>query len=165
MDDILIGKVATTHGIKGELKLLSDFPYKEKVFFIGNILIIDKKEYKITGYRKHKKFDMVIFEGYTDINDVEFLLRKNVYIKKEQLSLNNNEILDEELITYKVLTNKGKLGIIKEIFLASSSNKILRLFIDEKEILLPYNEEFVKKIDKEKKEITVELIGGMLDED
>ena len=43
--NILIGKVVSTHGIKGELKILSDFPYKDKVFIVGNKLIIDDKEY------------------------------------------------------------------------------------------------------------------------
>ena len=165
MDKILIGKIATTHGIKGELKLLSDFPYKEKVFFVGNTFIIDNIEYKVKSYRPHKKFDMVTFEGYNDINDIEFLLRKKVYIQKEQLNLSDNEILDDELIEYKVLTNNDKLGIIKEIFLASASNKILRVEIEGKEAMIPFNENFVKNIDKNKKEIKIELIGGMLDED
>mgnify|MGYP003307463539 CR=1 FL=1 len=29
---IYIGKIVNTHGIKGELRLLSKFPYKDKVF-------------------------------------------------------------------------------------------------------------------------------------
>ena len=31
-DFILIGKIVNTHGIKGEVKILSDFEYKERVF-------------------------------------------------------------------------------------------------------------------------------------
>jgi ribosomal 30S subunit maturation factor RimM len=89
---------------------------------------------------------------------VLFLLKKNVYVSKDSLSFNDGEILDEDLITYKVLTNTGKIGIIKEIFKASETNKIIRVLFD-KEVLIPYN--FIKKIDKDKKEITVELIDGM----
>ena len=47
MDKVYIGKIVATHGIKGELRILSDFPFKEKVFVIGNKLIIDSKEYTI----------------------------------------------------------------------------------------------------------------------
>ena len=36
MDKVYIGKVVNTHGIKGELRILSDFPYKDKVFKINN---------------------------------------------------------------------------------------------------------------------------------
>ena len=158
MNNIYIGKIVSTHGIKGELKILSDFEYKSKVFVVGKRIIIDDKEYTIKSYRVHKNFDMVTLDDYKDINEVLFLLKKNVYIYKDKLNLSNNEVLDEELITYKVLTNTGKIGIIKEIFKASETNKILRVLFD-KEVLIPYS--FIKSIDKDKKEITVELIDGM----
>ena len=37
MNKVYIGKIVNTHGIKGELRILSDFPYKDKVFKINNI--------------------------------------------------------------------------------------------------------------------------------
>ena len=158
MDKVYIGKIVSTHGIKGELKIHSDFDYKDKVFVVGNKIIVDDKEYTIKSYRVHKNFDMVTLDDYKDINEVLFLLKKNVYVSKDSLSFNDREILDEELITYKVLTNTGKVGIIKEIFKASETNKIIRVLFD-KEVLVPYN--FIKKIDKDKKEVVVELIDGM----
>ena len=158
MEKVYIGKIVSTHGIKGELKILSDFDYKDKVFVVGNKLIIDDKEYTIKSYRVHKNFDMVTLDDYKDINEVLFLLKKNVYISKDSLNFNDDEILDSELMEYKVLTNTGKVGIIKEIFKASETNKIIRVLFD-KEVLIPYN--FIKKIDKTNKEIVVELIDGM----
>ena len=158
MDKVYIGKIVSTHGIKGELKILSDFDFKDKVFVVGKKLIIDDKEYEIKSYRVHKNFDMVTLDNYTDINEVLFLLKKDVYVSREELSFNNGEILDTELMEYKVLTNTGKVGIIKEIFKASETNKIIRVLFD-KEVLIPYS--FIKSIDKNKKEIIVELIDGM----
>lgn len=158
MNKVFIGKIVSCHGIKGELKILSDFQYKDKVFVVGNKLIIDDREYIIRSYRVHKNFDMVTLDSYKDINEVLFLLKKNVYFDKNNLNLESYEILDEDLITYKVLTNTGKVGIIKEIFKASETNKIIRVLFD-KEVLIPIS--FIKKIDKDKKEITVELIDGM----
>ena len=158
MGKVYVGKIVSTHGIKGELKILSDFDYKYKVFVVGKKLIIDDKEYTIKSYRVHKNFDMVTLDDYKDINEVLFLLKKDVYVATESLILDNNEILDEDLITYKVLTNTGKIGIIKEIFKASETNKIIRVLFD-KEVLIPYS--FIKSIDKNKKEIVVELIDGM----
>ena len=37
MKDVYVGKIVSTHGIKGEVKILSDFEYKDKVFKVGNI--------------------------------------------------------------------------------------------------------------------------------
>ena len=159
MDKIFIGKIVSTHGIKGEVKILSDFLFKDKVFFVGNKLIIDDKEYSISSYRVHKNYDMVMFDGFSNINEVLFLMKKNVYVYKDSISLDENEILDEELITYKVLSN-DKEGIIKEIFMASKDNKILRVLFD-KEVLIPIKSPMIKKIDKKNKCVIVELIDGM----
>ena len=97
---------------------------------------------------------MVTLDNYHDINEVLFLLKKNVYIEKEELSLEKEEVLDEELIKYQVLTTSGKRGIIKEIFFASPTNKIMRVMFD-KEILVPLNSPLVK-IDVEKQEIRID---------
>ena len=160
MNKVYIGKIVSTHGIKGELKILSDFPYKDKVFVVGNKIIIDNEDYEIKSYRVHKNFDMVTLNDYKDINEVLFLLKKEVYFDKDKLSLNDNEILDEDLIKYSVLTKDGKEGIIKEIFLASASNKILRVEFDH-EVLIPLSSPIIISIDKENKKIIVELIEGM----
>jgi len=160
MNDVYIGKVVGTHGIKGEIRIISDFPFKDKVFVVGNELIIDQKSYVIKSYRVHKNYDMVTLNDYHDINEVLFLLKKNVYFSKDKLELNENEVLDEELITYDVLTTDGKKGIIKEIFMASETNKILRIQLD-KEVLIPISSPMIEKIDKEKKQVIVRLIDGI----
>ena len=160
MNNIYIGKVVNTHGIKGEIRILSDFPYKDKVFIIDNKIIIGDNEYIIKSYRVHKGYDMITLDGYNDINDVLFLLKKDIYISKDLFNLDDDEILDEELIEYSVVDKDGREGIIKEIFKASSSNKIIRVMFD-KEVLIPFNSPLVKKIDKKNKVIVVELIEGM----
>lgn len=160
MDKVYIGKIVSTHGIKGEIRILSDFPFKDKVFVVGNKLIIDDKEYVIKSYRVHKNFDMVTLNDYHDINEVLFLMKKNVYFDKDSLKLSDSEVLDEELITYEVLTNDGKKGIIKEIFMASANNKIIRVMLD-KEYLIPVNSPMLEKIDKKNKCIVINIIEGM----
>ena len=90
-----------------------------------------------------------------------FLIKiKYFYYSKDSLNLDDNEILDEELITYEVLTNDGKKGIIKEIFMASPNNKIIRIELD-KEYLIPINSPMLERIDKKNKCIIVNIIDGM----
>lgn len=160
MEQIYVGKIVSTHGIKGEIRILSDFPYKEKVFFVGNTLIIDGKRYMIRSYRVHKHYDMVTLNQYHNINDVLFLMKKKVYVDKDTLKLAEDEILDEELITYRVLTSYGKKGIIKEIFWAGPNNKILRVLF-EREVLIPFSSPMIKEINKDTKEVLVDLYEGM----
>ena len=160
MEKVYIGKIVNTHGIKGEIRILSNFPFKDKVFVVGKKLIIDNKSYTINSYRVHKNYDMVTLEGYNNINDVLFLMKKEVYFSKELLNLDDDEVLDEELINYSILTKDGRRGIIKEIFYASDNNKILRVELD-KEVLIPFNSPLIVKINKKDKSILVELIEGM----
>lgn len=160
MDNVYIGRIVGTHGIKGEIKIRSDFPYKDKVFALNKEIIVNNKNYKISSYRVHKGLDMVRLDDYSNINEVLFLMKQDVYVKKEWLCLNDNEVLDDELITYEVLTIDGKSGIIKDIFSASSTNKIMRVMFD-REVLIPMNSPMIKKIDKKNKKVLVELIEGM----
>ena len=160
MKKIKVGKVVNTHGIKGEIRILSGFQFKDKVFKVNNSLIIGDKEYIIKSYRVHKMFDMVTLEGYNNINDVLFLLKKDVYFDEDNLLLNDNEVLDDELLEFKVINNKGEVGEVLEVFYASSTNKIIRVKFN-KEYLVPYREPFVVNINKNNKEIVIELLEGM----
>ena len=158
--NLYVGKVVGTHGIKGEIRILSDFQFKDKIFVVGKKLIIGNQEYVIRSYRRHKNFDMVTLNDYKDINEVLFLVKKKVYVLKENLDLDDQEILDEDLINFKVLTTDGKSGIIKEIFLASPDNKIIRVMFDH-EVLIPLSSPMIKSVSKGKREVTVELLSGM----
>lgn len=159
MAEIYIGKVVSTHGIKGEVRIVSDFEFKDKVFVVGKRLIIDHKNYIIRSYRRHKQFDMVTLNNYHNINEVLFLMNKSVFMLDSEMAL-GDLILDEELLTYRVLTVNGKCGIIKEIFFAGSSNKIMRVMFD-KEVLIPFSSPMIKEISRERKEVIVELLEGM----
>lgn len=159
MREIYIGRIVSTHGIKGEIKIISDFEYNDKVFVVGKRLIIDHKQYEIKSYRKHKQFDMVTLDNYKDINEVLFLMKKKVYMLEDEIEL-GNLVLDQDLLNYSVLTVDGKCGIIKEIFFGSPNNKLLRVMFD-KEIIIPFNSPMIKEISKERKEVVVELIEGM----
>lgn len=161
MNKIYIGKTVATHGIKGEIKIISDFPYKEKAFRIGSKIEIDENEYTITGYRKHKNYDMITLEGYWDINEVLPLIKKEVYKTKEELNLQKEEVLDSEFLSYSILTEDLKKGVCKEIFYASPTNKIARIELEGKEVLIPFVPPFIKQIDYDKKQIIITLIEGM----
>lgn len=154
-----IGKIVSTHGIKGELRIINEFEYPEKVFFVGNKLIIDNKEYTIRTYRHHKIYDMVTLDNYNNINEVEFLIGKKVYVKKDKIKLNDSEITSSELLEYNAIID-GKKYEITEAFDAGSNNKIIRVK-KEKDILVPLASPMVKKLDKKRKEVIIELIGGM----
>ena len=156
MNKLYIGTIVSTHGIKGEIRIISnlDEQVKKKIFKVDNNLLIDDIEYKIRSYRKHKNYDMVLLNDYNNINEELFLIKKKVYINNSYLSLTPLEDFDINYKEYKV-NDKGKVLSIDN---TGSNYKIIRLLIDKKEVLVPYNEHFIKKIDSNRKTIEIELL-------
>lgn len=159
MTKIYIGRIVNTHGIKGELRIKDELTknQRQEIFKIGTNFIIDDNKYLITSYRRHKDYDMVTFKDFNNINDVLVLKGKKVYKDKSEINLSSKDILDSELITYKVKTTDNLEGIIKSIELTGINYKIIRLLINNKEILVPYHKEFILNIDQDKKEVLVKL--------
>lgn len=157
MKNVYVGKVVGTHGIKGEIRILSCLSKEEKkeAFKISTPLWIKGIAYQITSYRPHKAFDMVTLKGFTDINQVLFLLQSPVL---KEASYFTESLLDQELLTYTVLTVDGKKGLIKEIEQTGPDYKVLRLLIDKEEMLLPYHQDFIVNLDRNAKTITVRLL-------
>ncbi len=158
MDKIYLGKITSFHGLKGEIRLISNFPYKEKCFAVGKHIIIDDNSYTIASYRKHQKYDMLKLVGYDSIESVYFFKNKKVYQDRDELHLDNNQFVMEDLIKAKVYTTDNEEGVVVECFDAGNHNYVLRLNINNKEYLIPAQEPFVKEIDRANKCIKVELI-------
>ncbi len=159
MTKLFIGQIINTHGIKGEIRIKSDLTpiQKNEIFKIGTNLIIDNKKYLITGYRQHKSYDMVTFDGFNNINQVLFFKGKKVYKDRNEINLNSDNILDSELITYKVKTIDNLDGKILDIEKTGVNYKIIRLLINKKQVLVPYHKEFIKNINTKDKEVLIKL--------
>lgn len=152
MKRIIIGKYVNTHGIKGEIRIKSNFPYKDKVFKIGNEIIIDKP-YTITSYRVHKDYDMVTLEGINSINDIIHLKNSLVYIERDKY-LDNNDYLDSDLIGFKLVNNELNL-VVTDISYINDKKKLL---VSENK-LIPF--ELIDKIDYSNKIIFIKDVIGL----
>ena len=145
---IFIGRIVNTHALKGEVRIISDFEFKDKIFKENTFLYIGENKDKevIETYRKHKQFDMVKFKGIDNINNVLKYKGSKVYINEEDLKLKDDEILISELLNMDVYNNDKLVGKITE-YRSDNGNNMLR--VNDK--LVPYNKDFITKIDKENK--------------
>lgn|SRR5574344_270593 len=164
MDYLYLGEIVNTHGIKGEIRIISDFKYKEQVFKKGNFIYIGKEKTKeeLNSYRVHKNYDMVTLTGYNDINEVLKYKGKKVYINRNEYKFDG--IIYEDVINMEVYEDNKLIGIVKNI-MRSSAHPILVVENDGKENLIPFIDEFVLNVDLETKRIDVKLIEGMINED
>ncbi len=164
-DYIYVGKIVNTHGIKGEIRILSDFEYKDKVFVPGVKIYLGRKkeEMTIVTYRHHKNFEMVTLAGYNDINQVLRFKGLYVYIDRKDLVLDDNQILDSDLISLKVIVDGNEIGYISDVRNVSYNNKLLEINFNNKTNLIPYQKEFVSEIDLANKKIVITPIKGMFE--
>lgn len=164
MQYISIGKIVNTHGIKGEIRLLSDFKYKDNVFqkcfkiYIGKT----KQEEVIETYRYHKIFDMITLKGIYNINDVLKYKGKQVYINKEDLQI--DDYLDEELIGLEVYQNQKLIGTVHSI-MKNHQNGILVIEHNRKRNFVPNLPEFVENVDLKNQRMNIKYIEGLIHED
>ena len=158
MEFIRIGKIVNTHGIKGELRILSDFRHKDKVFKVGMKFYVgkEKEEFTVNSYRFHKIFDMVTFVGFNNINDVLYLKGKSVFINKEDLVLDDGEIYIEDLIGYEVIIGDKNIGKVTDVLFNPKANDVLKV----NDILIPYVKDLIIKIEDNK--IYFTEIGGLV---
>ena len=159
MDLVYVGKIVNTHGIKGELRIRSDFEKKELVFKVGNKIIIDKEEHTIRTYRYHKIFDMITIDEYVNINDVLCYVGKNVYVSRDSFKLTNEEYLLSDLIGLSVVFNDTVYGIVKDY--SNDLNPLLKIEYD-KNYYIPIKGDYIKNVDLINKKIFVENIEGLI---
>lgn len=159
MNYIYVGKIVNTHGIKGEIRIISDFDKKEKVFIEKMNIYIGKNKEKneIITYRKHKNYDMITLLGINSINDVLKYKGQDVYILRENLNLKEDEYLEEDLIGMEAYFNNNLVGKVTKID-KYGLNKIL--VINNK--LIPYNEHFIKNVDFNKNILVLENVEGLI---
>ena len=161
---IYIGKIVNTHGIKGEVRILSDFEKKDRVFIVGMPIYIGRKKEKevIRSYRHHKNFEMITMERYHDINEVLKYKGLYVYIKKEDLRLEKDEYLESDIIGLDVYVDDNLVGIVKEIY-DSGHNKVMVIKTSKKDIYIPYQREFISSVDIKNRKVVVTPIKGMFE--
>lgn len=161
MEYIYIGKITNTHGIKGEIRIISDFKYKEAIFkknfkvYIGN----KKEENVINTYRFHKIYDMITLVGINDINDVLKYKGKNIYINKDDLKIDG--YLDEDLINFNVFIKDKYLGVITDVE-RTKAHSILIIENDSKRYMVPNIDVFIEKISFEENKLYLKNEEGLI---
>jgi len=167
-DCFYLGKIVRKYSFKGELliKLDTDQPelyeHLDAVFiFVGNSLI----PFFIDSSQLHKSDLLrVKFEEVTNEEDADALMKSDVYLPLELLpKLEGNKFYFHEVIGFTMMdSNFGKVGIIKGIN-DNTAQSLFEIDRDGIEILIPMNDEFIQKVDRESKTITVETPEGLID--
>lgn len=165
-----VGKIVNTHGIRGEVRVISQTDFPEERYKKGAKLTLFKQgvkplELTITSHRKHKNFDLLTFEGFTNVNEVIAWKESILKIDETQLTaLKDGEFYFHEIIGCDVFTEERQLiGTVKEILAPGANDVWVVQLGDKKEVYIPYIPQVVKEIDVEQKEIIITPMEGLLE--
>lgn len=166
-----VGKIVNTHGLRGEVRVISRTDFADERYKVGNTLYLFRENEMnqptpviVKSHRKHKNFDLLIFEGYDSISSVEPLKGGLLKIREDQLTdLDEGEFYFHEIIGCEVYTDAGELvGKITEI-LSPGANDVWVVKGNRKEYYIPYIESVVHSINIDEKRITIIPMEGLLE--
>lgn len=156
---ILVGHITGTHGIKGELKCYSDFEKKERVFEPHFPVYIKGNKHVITSARFHQNHYLITLDEIYDINQIEEFRNQDVFIKREDLGLEEGEYLLQELIGFQVYEQEIYLGEIQDI-VYNKGGKLLKVK-KEHSFYIPYQSYFIENICGEERKVLVHNTKGL----
>ncbi|EOT43766.1 ribosome maturation factor RimM [Enterococcus dispar] len=172
MDYLNVGKIVNTHGIRGEVRVVSQTDFPEERYQKGATLILFREgmpplELTVASHRQHKNFDLLTFEGYPNINDVEKFRDGILKVAKDNLAaLGEDEYYYHQIIGLTVLDeNKHEIGKIKEILSPGANDVWVVQRKGKKDALIPYIASVVKAIDLTAGVVEVELPEGLIDDE
>ena len=157
------GKITSTHGIRGEVKI---YPYTDDVDNILNLkkIYIEGKGYKISSIRFHKNMFVTKLNGINTVEEAEAFRNKLV-----QREIDENEELEEDTYYIKdligldvYLENNELFGKIKDVFQTGANDVYVIQTVDSKEVLIPAIKSVVKDVDIVGNKMIIELMEGLV---
>ena len=150
------GEIVTTHGVRGEVKVLTWLDAPEMLCEFDRCRI-DGKEYKMDAVRVQKTCNLVKLRGVDTMEEAQALRGKRLELYREDVD--DAVIFAAELIGMEVFADGQRIGSIAEV-LDYPGNSVY-VVKGEWEYMIPAVKQFVLSTDLEKNEMQVRLIEGM----
>lgn len=161
------GQIVGTHGIKGEMRVNpwcdgADFLLQFKRFCCGE----EKSELSVSSSRVHGNILLLKAEGVDSIEKAEKLRGTVIFIDRDDVNLEKGRYFISDLLGCAAVSPDGhKYGEIADIS-SYSANDVLHIKDENGKIhLMPNVPQMVKKIDVENRQIVIEPIKGIFEDE
>ena len=150
------GEIVTTHGVKGEVKVL---PWLDSVEDLCDFdrCLIDGKEFEIEQCRVQKTCNLVKLAGIDTMEAAQLMRGKTILLYREDID--DEVIFAAELLGMEVFCEGKRIGKIKDV-LDYPGNSVYVVKGDY-EYMIPAVKEFILSTDMQKNEMQVRIIEGM----
>ncbi len=150
------GEVVTTHGVKGEMKVL---PWVDSpdVLCEFDRVCIDGTQYDIESCRVQKSCNLLKLKGIDTMEAAQAMRGKTVFLYREDID--DEVIFAAELIGVEVFCDGEKLGEITEV-LDYPGNSVY-VVKGQYEYMIPAVKQFILSTDLESNTMQVSILEGM----
>ena len=150
------GEIVTTHGIKGEVKVMCWLDDPEMLCEFARCRI-GGKAFEMEQVRVQKTCNLVKLQGIDTVEEAQKLRGKTVELYREDID--EEVIFAAELVGMEVFAGEEKIGKIAEV-LTYPGNSVY-VVKGQYEYMIPAVSQFILDTDMEANTMQVKLIEGM----
>ena len=166
---LLLGYITDAFSLDGTFKVLSKTDFASKRYQEGNEIYLYKPNTKqrsvaiVESYRAGGQFDFVKVQGVNSKEEALEYKGYEIQALKDYDNMDKDTYYFVDLVGCKVLDEKGQeLGTVSQVeeFPAQLTLRVKRK--GKADFFVPFIKAFIRRVDINKKEIEINVIGGML---
>jgi 16S rRNA processing protein RimM len=170
VERIAIGRVVKSVGLKGEVKLepLSDLPRRFenlKSVWIGQSAASAMKIY-VESVRTVQGFPYLKLDGVSSKEDADALREQMVFANRESADTPEpGSYFIHDIVGMSVATTDGEpVGKVTDVLILPA-NDVWVVQREKREVLVPAVKEFIKEVDVARKQVTIQWMEGLIDDE
>ena len=162
------GKIVSTHGINGELKV---YPWADSASALNRLRSVfwdtsGTSSTKVESARVHKNMLLLKLEGVDSIEDAHRYIERTVYADRDEIVRRNGSYFVVDLIGLEAVNSAdgshiGKLTDVTN----TGSQDLYHITLDSGEVrMVPAVPAFIKSVDIDGGKVAIEPIKGLFDD-
>lgn len=161
-----LGKIVSAHGLKGEVVLEHYLGKSSSLKNLEALYVEEKKgnllPYFIQSAKKKTATEVLIqIEGIEVREKAQKLVTKIVWIPEEEFQRLASKSAPASLLGFTIIENNIALGEVIEV-IEQPQQLVCKIIIQNKEVLIPLNEDTLIDIDNASQQVQVRLPEGLL---
>jgi len=170
MEMVLVASVNRAQGLAGELQVRLETDKPEELFTPGRVFALDEpplglaERLTLESGRPHGRSWVLKFEGIEDRHVAERYAGRRLLLPKDELpELEEGEFFLHELVGLEVQDEThGPVGQVEAVYEAAGP-PLLVVRSEEREHLVPFDGEFVSRVDREAGVLWIDAPAGLFD--
>ena len=165
-DFLETGKIVGTHGVHGMVRI---DPWSDSGEFLTQFgrFFTDggKTEMKVLKISPHGRVVIAAFDGVDTVEKAEALRGKILYLKRQDVTLDEDRYFVDELIGCKVFNadTNASVGTLTDVS-QTGANDVWHIEKDGKEYLVPAIPDVIENVDIDAGTVYIHLLGGIFDD-